>query len=213
MPTCSGEPDTNLFDTPKLAAVAQDSEAPTSTSTDSDSTGSVPDLVPASDDDSDSSSATGNNVEIKPHLPSPKAAINGIMNPNTLMGRNDTSSSTNNGVYHAVGPFHRVNVGVQTMGPAPNSTWRGPAHLVNRAFRDAFGDRGIHPGFVQGGPTGFRRGGVPYQAPAPAPNVGPTGHPFNMDTLNALVLHLQRLERYLQTFIDNVDAHYFPGRF
>jgi hypothetical protein len=70
-PTSPGELNTGLTDIPKVTAVAQANEAQLAPDTNSDSSGSLPDLVPASDNDSDNSSTTGNSEDVKVHHLSP----------------------------------------------------------------------------------------------------------------------------------------------
>ncbi|KAF7368184.1 hypothetical protein MVEN_00137500 [Mycena venus] len=186
-----------------LANMSLDNTDTNASDTDTDSTGSVPDLVPATDSDNNTS-VNGDIVQI--HQSTPVVAIdaravNGINNPTQSMEVNPI-------VHH--GPFasgHQVggyrDFGVQTSGPSsPN--WRAPPYLAHRAFRDV----SHHPAFPQGSPVGnsFRRGGAPYHVHG--------GRLLNVEVINDLILRLQRVECALQGLADSTEQQYwFPRHF
>ncbi|KAJ6548522.1 hypothetical protein B0H19DRAFT_1074375 [Mycena capillaripes] len=173
--------------------------------TDTDSTGSVPDLEPVTDGESDTQvNVNGETNHPLPVVPMDPRTVNGMVHTDQLMVNNLNGSPAfgqypNNGNYRAITPAYRAHVGVQTMGPSSNPNWRAGAYLANRAFRDA--------GLVQGGPVGnhFRRGGSPYHVHA--------ARPLNIEMVNDLILHLQRLERSLQGFLDHTERQWLPGQF
>ncbi|KAJ7752212.1 hypothetical protein DFH07DRAFT_1031895 [Mycena maculata] len=188
---------------------------PDTSGNDSDSTGSVPDLVPASDSDNEADKDTSDDVSMPPATPVTHAdnrAVNGnaqhiqVINAGLPARRAPIHHHFDNGLGHG-GPANHVHAGTQTAEHSPNQNWRGPAHLANQAFRSAFADRFTNQGFVHHGPIGnnFRRGGAPYQV------IG--GRALNGEMIYDLVFRLQRLERALQGLADSAEQHWLPRQF
>lgn len=129
----------NLSLNPNISAASTDNTTiPTDTSTDTDSTGSCPDLVPASSSDN-STDECGDDSAMQPVTAVARTITNAA---------NGTALEINHGRRAPYGyPFH-INRGVQTVGPAHDQNWRAPVYLAQRAFRDAFSDHLRPQGFT-----------------------------------------------------------------
>ncbi|KAJ7443259.1 hypothetical protein B0H11DRAFT_1932018 [Mycena galericulata] len=191
------------------SGLANISLGPDASGNDTDSTGSVPDLVPASDSDNDADES-GSDVHMHPATPvirTDTRAVNGNTNPtinidSPVRGGSfhlDHQANSTNG--HRVA--NHIHAAVQTTASPTTQNWRVPAHLAHRALRDAVADRFTNQGPAHR-PVGntFRRGGAPY------PMYG--GRALNGEMIYDLIVRLQRLERALHGLADHAEQHWFP---
>ncbi|KAJ7735620.1 hypothetical protein DFH07DRAFT_779912 [Mycena maculata] len=192
-----------------LASITLD---PDTSGNDSDSTGSVPDLVPASDSDNEADNDASDDVQMPPATPVTRTDTRSVNSTTQHIAVINAGLPARRAPVHINGFGHgglanHVHAGTQTTEHSPNHNWRGPAHLANQAFRSAFADRFTNQGFIHRGPVGnnFRRGGAPYQV------IG--GRALNGEMIYDLVIHLQRLERALQGLADNAEQHWLPHHF
>ncbi|KAJ7440392.1 hypothetical protein B0H11DRAFT_2353375 [Mycena galericulata] len=157
---------------------------PADTSTDTDSTGSCPDLVPAS-----SSENSADDDTTMQHVTSVTRDI-------TTAPAN-TNMEINRPRHVSYGYPGMANRGVQT-----DQNWRAPVYLAQRAFRVAFADR-LHPQGFNYGPTGnhFRRGGAPYTTNG--------ARAISPDVIHDLAMRLQHIERSVYA----LEQHWLPRHF